>query len=435
MTSVRYFCQDTIERHPSVRRHVDWPTARSNPTRLSPDSRPTGRCTLRSLGNRHLARLTARQTEMRLLFISGTTVGGSGRSQRELALQLSRRGHTIQFLADDRRAARNSRWLYEQLSDASIRWSSGPVGPILGLRSLPGRRTRSQQIEGIDHHLSAIPQNALPSLLRNFRPDAIIASSLERWAWRLIHEQASVLGVPTVLYVREDDSLAHLDTGAAPTLLVANAESLATALSARGFECAFVPSVIDTSITATESSREVALAINPIPSRGSDLVWQVAERVPEVRFVVQESWPLMGREKIEVDAHVAQLPNVEFRSTAPPSSALYGDARVLLVPYRVDNRPRVIAEAQANGIPVIAAAIPALVEAIGSGGMTVPLDSAADWSRAIRTLWADNGLYKSLADAAREHSKRPDIDPAAVTESFERLIDAAVATTTHRKRF
>jgi hypothetical protein len=254
----------------------------------------------------------------------------------------------------------------------------------------------------------------------------VIANSLERWAWRLVHEQSTRLGIPTVLYVREDDSLRHLDTGAIPNLLVANAESLARELRSRGFECAFVPSVIDTSVTATESSRSTALAINPVPSRGSEVVWQLAAALPDIPIVVQESWPLKGRAREDVDARVAQLPNVEFRPTAPPGPGLYGDARVLLVPYRVDNRPRVIAEAQANGIPVIAADVPALVEAIGPGGVTVPLDSVDDWARALRALWEDDDLYQSLADAAREHSRRPDIDPTAVAERFERFLEDAV---------
>jgi hypothetical protein len=364
---------------------------------------------------------------VRLLFVSGTTVGGSGRSQRELALQLTQRDHVVRFVADDRRAGTATRWIYERLSDLSVRLGDAPPGQLAtGLRSLPGRGTRVQQVDGLPHHLTALPQNALPAVLRDFRPQAVIANSLERWAWRLVHEQSMQLGIPTVLYVREDDSLRHLDTGAIPNLLVANAESLARELRSRGFECAFVPSVIDTSVTATESSRSTALAINPVPSRGSEVVWQLAAALPDIPIVVQESWPLKGRAREDVDARVAQLPNVEFRPTAPPGPGLYGDARVLLVPYRVDNRPRVIAEAQANGIPVIAADVPALVEAIGPGGVTVPLDSVDDWARALRTLWEDDDLYQSLADAAREHSRRPDIDPAAVAERFERLLEDAV---------
>jgi len=51
---------------------------------------------------------------MRLLFVSSTTVGGSGRSQRELATQLERLGHEVRFLVDAENPARVTRRLYEK---------------------------------------------------------------------------------------------------------------------------------------------------------------------------------------------------------------------------------------------------------------------------------------------------------------------------------
>jgi glycosyltransferase involved in cell wall biosynthesis len=93
------------------------------------------------------------------------------------------------------------------------------------------------------------------------------------------------------------------------------------------------------------------------------------------------------------------------------------------VPYRVDNRPRVITEAQSNGIPVVAADVPALREAIGEGGAVVPTDDIDAWVSELRSLWNDQERYDSLADAALAHSQRPEIDPAAVAHEFELLIE------------
>lgn len=365
---------------------------------------------------------------MRLLFISGTTVGGSGRSQRELAAQLVNRGHTVRFLVDDDQRAPVTRWLYGHLSDLSVRLAGSRLEPVsTWLRTRLGRRTSSVTIGGLHHQVTPVPQNALPDELRGFRPDVVVANSVERWAWRLIHETCSAAGVPTTLYVREDDSLRHLESGAVPDVLVANAESLAERLRADGFECAFVPSVVDVSVTRTESSRRVALAINPARSRGGDIVWKVAELLPEIGFVVQESWPLSGEELEEVQRHAEALPNVEFRRAAPPGPKLYGDARVLLVPYRVDNRPRVILEAQASGIPVIIGDVPALIEAIGEGGVSVPLESIDAWAGSIRSLWEDEARYQGLVEAAWAHGHRPEVDPGAVTARFEELLRAAVS--------
>lgn len=365
---------------------------------------------------------------MRLLFVSGTTVGGSGRSQRELASTLLRRGHVVRFLVDDGRPALATRWAYEQLSDLSVRlkarWGAAAVTRV---RDSLGRRVADTEISGLPHVTSPIPQNALPEAIRDFRPEVVVVSSVERWSWRQIHAVCRAAGVPSILYVREDDSLAHLSNGRAiPDVLVANAVSLAVNLEKQGYPCAFVPSVVDTSVTQTDSTRRVALAINPIRSRGGDILWEIAARLTDIPFVVQESWPLGPEDLAEVQAAVSGLPHVEFRRSSPPGPGLYGDARVLLVPYRVDNRPRVILEAQANGIPVIVGDVPALLEAMGAGGMSVSLESIDAWVAAIRALWRDEHLYEQLAGAARAHGRRPGVDPDAVTRSFEEILELAI---------
>jgi glycosyltransferase involved in cell wall biosynthesis len=360
---------------------------------------------------------------VRFLFVSSTTIGGSGRSQRELAIHLERNGHEAGFVVDTDAKARASRLAYEQLSDLAARTARLPGARFTSwLESVPGRRTKVVDIDGRPHLSSPIPQNALSREIDRFSPHVVVANSLERLAWRRVHRVCARHGVPVVLYVRETDSLRHLDKGEVPDLLVANAESLQTALRDLGFTCEFVPSVIDTGPTLTNSARKVAFAINPIASRGVDVIWRLAEAAPEIPFVIQESWPLSDEQLAHVEQHLATLPNVEFRRNTPPGPQLYGDTRVLLVPYRVDNRPRVITEAQSNGIPVLAADVPALREAIGAGGSVVAPDDIDAWVSELRALWSDQERYDRVADAALAHSKRPDNDPAAVAARFEALI-------------
>lgn len=361
---------------------------------------------------------------MRLLFVSSTTVGGSGRSQRELATQLKRSGHKIRFVIDDGRSARILRWTYEQLSDLAARTELLPGGQIIRwFEGIPGRRTRRVEVDGWVHEASPVPQNALGLQIDAFRPDVIVGNSLERLAWRRVHRTCKQRGIPTVLYIREVDSLDHFVHGEVPDLLIANAESLQVALQEDGFDAAFIPSVIDMSVTLTTSTRQVALAINPIASKGVDIVWRIAKSAPEIPIVIQESWPLDGDDLDEIERCSEALENVEFRRAVPPGPILYGDTRVLLVPYRVDSRPRVITEAQANGIPVLAADVPALQEAIGDGGGVVPLDDIEAWVAELRSLWADQNRYERLGASALAHSKRPEINPEAVAASFERLVE------------
>jgi glycosyltransferase involved in cell wall biosynthesis len=367
---------------------------------------------------------------MRLLFVSGTVGGGSGRSQRELTKALGGLGHDISFLVDDKGSAAVTRWAYSHLSDASVRASGGPAAPLVEhLRDSLGRRIVDRDIDGIAHGTSPIPQNALVTAVRDQSPDVVVVNSVERWAWRRIHATCQAAGIPTVLYLREEDSMAHLDTGSIPTVLVANAVSIAERMRARGHPCTFVPSVVDTTVTDTVSTRRAALSINPIPSKGGDLIWSIASRLPHVPFIVQESWPLRGDDLSKVQANADSLPNVEFRRRVAPGPALYGDARLLLVPYRVDSRPRVILEAQANGIPVVVGDVPALVEAMGEGGVSVPLESVDDWVETVRVLWADAERYAALSAAAAEHGRRAEVDPRTVAQEFEDVLRRAVAST------
>jgi glycosyltransferase involved in cell wall biosynthesis len=121
------------------------------------------------------------------------------------------------------------------------------------------------------------------------------------------------------------------------------------------------------------------------------------------------------------------LPNVEVRPFTSDPARVFRDARVLLVPHRVDNRPRVVLEAQTNGIPVIATDHPGLVESVGPGGRNVAdTDDPRPWIDALRSLWDEPG-YSAAVSAARAHAARADAAPDAVVARFERSLERVVA--------
>lgn len=364
---------------------------------------------------------------MRLIFVSWSTIGGSGISQRQLAKQLVAKGHQVRFVVFDRASSSGKTRLYAKLSDLSVRTSATPFRSAVDLtRDLVGRRGKREDLDGLWHEHSMVPQNTLIRVIDDFEPHVVVVSSVDRWAWRRIHDRCSIRGIPTVLYVREEASLEHLEKGAHPSLLVANTPALAENLRERGFDCAFVPSVTDVSSTQVEPSRRAVLAINPIPIKGSDHIWELASKSPGLPFVAQEAWTLRGSDLEAVRKHLDALPNLEFRPMAPPGPHLYADARVLLAPYHVNSRPRVILEAQANGIPVLASDLPALVEAVGPGGTTLPLDDPDAWVIELKRLWEDEEYYAELCAAARRHAARDDMNPVVVAAQFERLVERLV---------
>jgi glycosyltransferase involved in cell wall biosynthesis len=366
---------------------------------------------------------------LNILFVSSTRIGGSGLSQRQLAARLIARGHRVVILVDPEEGHRLSRYLYKRQVNLTTKLRGHAVRPLLLALQRPiGRRVVTAPEYDVPVFFSPIPEHAYRAVKRRFPPDVVVASSLDRISWRRLRAQLRNDRIPSVLYLREDVAQGHLSiTNAPPDLLLANAGSLAERARAAGFACLVIPSAIDTAATQVTSTRERVLLVNPLPSHGVDRLWAVAQARPDIPFAVQESWPLPDPARADVVATTARLPNVEFRPRTTDLGAIYRDARLLFVPHRLDNRPRVIAEAHANGIPVVASAYPGLVEATGPGGILVdPAAPDEDWIDAIGHLWDDRARYENLVAAALRHAARPEIDPDVVTSRFEEAMLALV---------
>ena len=285
------------------------------------DELPLHRLTvLRSAGG---AARGAYPDPVRILLVTGTTVGGSGRSQRELAARLQGRGNEVLVLADPEVGSPIRRWLYEQLSDLRVRWGDrAGSGLVSWLEGRPGRRASDAWLDGVRHLLTPVPENAFPPVVRSFRPEVVVGSSAERLTWRKVGASCAADGIPTVLYVREVAALGHLRSGrSAADAVVANATSLARQVEELGVPCEVLPSVIEVDRTRVESSWEVALVVNPIDSHGVDLVWALADRLPDIPFVLQESWPLSVAQVASLERAVAARSNVELRRAEPPGTA------------------------------------------------------------------------------------------------------------------
>jgi glycosyltransferase involved in cell wall biosynthesis len=86
----------------------------------------------------------------------------------------------------------------------------------------------------------------------------------------------------------------------------------------------------------------------------------------------------------------------------------YAEADVLVLPSRAETYGMVIAEALACGLPVVAAAVGGVPEALGHGrdgrrpGLLVPPGDAGALSDALRTWLEDGDLRRQLRAAARE---------------------------------
>ncbi len=100
---------------------------------------------------------------------------------------------------------------------------------------------------------------------------------------------------------------------------------------------------------------------------------------------------------------------VTFAEPVPHSQMadVYRASDVVLVPSRTESFGLVAAEAQASGVPVIAANTGGLAHVVpsGSGGITVDGWDPDDWASALSRILNDPGLSETLAAAGPRHAE------------------------------
>lgn len=362
---------------------------------------------------------------VRILFVSGTSEGGSARSTEQLAARLHTRGHDIATLMGWR-----PRPTPRQV-EPDGGW--GPYAALATHARRVDRIVRRQLDRGprrVDRSIypswqARFPGRSLAAVWAHHRPDVVVATSLDPRTWRSTCAHLAAEDTASVFYVRAEDTVRWLCDGPLPDLVLCNAQSLAGAVQGRGVRANVVPSVVELDRYRTESTRQRVLFVNPIALRGLNTALALARARPQIPFVVHETGPLSGRDRARLRAHVSSLPNVEIRKAVADPGALYRDARILLAPYMVSNRPRVVLEAHSNGIPVLAADIGGLRECVPPGGQLVAPDAPVDgWVRALDEMWDDSARYAALAEAARRHSERPEVQPATIVAQFEAAMES-----------
>jgi glycosyltransferase involved in cell wall biosynthesis len=75
------------------------------------------------------------------------------------------------------------------------------------------------------------------------------------------------------------------------------------------------------------------------------------------------------------------------------------------------------------GIPVLAASIGGLPEAVGEGGVLLDAEASVEvWSRTLSSLWDDEATYQRYVGLAERRSRRADLAPRTVGDRFESLL-------------
>jgi len=298
----------------------------------------------------------------------------------------------------------------------------------------PSGASRIEEVSGYGYPAFAAhrmaPGEALAEARSRFAPDVVVVNAGGRW----FHDWTRPLvagcrDLPCVLYVCDREAVELLAGGAvAPDVVWSVADShTAAARAVCETHVITIPSLVEPDLYRTEPTGEVVLYVNPVKSKGVRIAITLAAARRDIPFIFLRSWGVSDRESIELQRMASALGNIDVAPPTPDPREYFGRARLLLAPYDDFGRPRVIAEAQLSGIPVLALDEAGLREAAGEGGLFVARDAPVpEWIDALSALWDNAAEHDRLAAAALTHSQRPEMKPDAIVAAVEAGLADAV---------
>jgi glycosyltransferase involved in cell wall biosynthesis len=182
--------------------------------------------------------------------------------------------------------------------------------------------------------------------------------------------------------------------------------------------------------------------INPTYTKGAGLFCAIAklarERLPNLRFLVVESRSTWQEALAGLNLKPADLPNVHFTPHTTDIRQIYARTSVLLLPSLWhESGARVIAEAQLNGIPVLATDRGGNAEMVAKGGRIfdaparlvaenrqLATDAEAEpWVSCLSELLPDTARFDDLRRATLAAGQRFDMSTAVdrLEHAFENL--------------
>ena len=254
-----------------------------------------------------------------------------------------------------------------------------------------------------------------------FRPDAVLG---HYGTFPLLAELHAV-GIPAYYYVHDAWSVRGLDRYRESIRPIASSPFVASEIRrVAGLDAPLVLPAIDLDACRIQGVRErgTVTFINPVPKKGVEIAIEVARRMPDVPFLfVEGGWFRHARRPAvrRVARRADRVPNITRQSFESDVRKIYARTDVLIVPSPSESFPRVVIEAQSNGIPVIGARVAGLPQTIRDGGRLVDDREDVDaWVEAIRSVREDESLYQRLSRNARERAADPELDADRLVDRF-----------------
>jgi glycosyltransferase involved in cell wall biosynthesis len=276
------------------------------------------------------------------------------------------------------------------------------------------------------------------------RPDMLLL-----WGGMLLEmtmmREAREAGIPVVFYL-VNPGYKRFETFPHVSVVVTDTHATAQLYRERlGLDCKVIGKfVAPARVKATVPRRpDFITFVNPGFEKGVSVFMPLAKlaarECPHVRFLVVQSRGRWGQALQVLKFKPEDFPNVKVIGHQTDMRPVYASTRALLVPSLWhESGARVIAEAQINGIPVIASNTGGTAELVGEGGVvfdlpqevrdrrTVPApeEVVRPWLDAVRRVWDDEAWYQDLCRKVEREAVQHDI--AHNVERFLRAVSPAV---------
>ena len=265
---------------------------------------------------------------------------------------------------------------------------------------------------------STEPLHDVPVVVQSVRPRIVIVNSGEFMA---LADRFVECGVATVVYIRDlfFGSLGGRVRNHHLIRYVTTSRALATRFEETfGFRPVQIPPIVLPELYEVEPNRKNVTFVCPVPVKGLEIAFALAERRPDIPFSFVECWPLDLASQSQLKHRVETLENVVLRRSTQDMREIYSETKIMLVPSTwFEGWGRVVSEAQVSGIPALVSNIGGLPEAVGPGGLLVAPDASMDeWQRALSQMWDDLETYERLVALAYQHARRSEFHPDAVLQ-------------------
>ena len=267
------------------------------------------------------------------------------------------------------------------------------------------------------------PMQAIPEIKARFKPSVAVVMAGRPGA---LVDALLAHSIPTIWYILdvEPGSLNWQPSTRRGLSILACSQFVAErAKREMGVTATILPPIVDAQRYRVDTSRRSVIFVNPVSEKGVEIAISLAENRPDIPFEFFESWKIVGRNQRH-RARARRCPNITWHKPTADIRQIYQRGKILLAPSQWEEAwGRVVSEAQASGIPVIASRRGGLPEAVGAGGILVEaVSDISVWLNALSRLWDDASLYSEYRAAAYAHSARPELKGQSVLSRFKDIV-------------